>query len=104
MRREHELTEFNFGINFANLKTSKEEQSRLRKYLMQQQQKLNDYGYPYKFVANVHDEFQLEVPEEYADRVGVCVRNAIRQAGRDLGLRCPLDGEYMVGDSWAETH
>ena len=43
MRREHELTEFNYGINFANLKTSKDEQSRLRKYLMQQQQKLNDY-------------------------------------------------------------
>ena len=43
MRREHELSEFNFGINFSQLKTSKEQQSRLRKYLMQQQQKLNDY-------------------------------------------------------------
>ena len=43
MRREHELVEFNFGINFSQLKTSKEQQSRLRKYLMQQQQKLNDY-------------------------------------------------------------
>jgi DNA polymerase-1 len=76
----------------------------MKKALVIAEQKLNDYGYPYKFVANVHDEMQLEVPEEYADRVGACVRNAIRQAGRDLGLRCPLDGEYMVGDSWAETH
>ena len=66
--------------------------------------KLDGYGYPYKLVASVHDEYQFEVPEEYAHRVGVCVRNAIREAGRELELRCPLDGEYMVGDDWSMTH
>jgi DNA polymerase I len=66
--------------------------------------KLAAYGYPYKLVAQVHDEFQVEVPEEYAERVGVVFRNAIRQAGRDFEMRCPLDGEYQIGDSWAETH
>ena len=66
--------------------------------------KLASYGYPYKLVAQVHDEFQVEVPEEYAERVGVVFRNAIRQAGRDFEMRCPLDGEYQIGDSWAETH
>lgn len=66
--------------------------------------KLADYGYPYTLVAQVHDEFQVEVPEEYAERVGICFRNAIRQAGRDLGLRCPLDGEYQIGDNWSQTH
>jgi DNA polymerase I-like protein with 3'-5' exonuclease and polymerase domains len=76
----------------------------MKKALVLATEKLDAYGYPYKHVANVHDEFQLEVPEEYADRVGACVRNAIRQAGRDLGLRCPLDGEYMVGDNWSQTH
>lgn len=76
----------------------------MKKALVLATQKLDAYGYPYKHVANVHDEFQLEVPEQYADRVGACVRNAIREAGRELNLRCPLDGEYMVGDSWADTH
>ena len=66
--------------------------------------KLEDYGYPYKLVAQVHDEFQVEVPEQYADRVGKIFRNAIRQAGRDLELRCPTDGEYKIGSSWADTH
>ena len=66
--------------------------------------KLEDYGYPYTLVAQVHDEFQVEVPEEYAERVGICFRNAIRHAGRDLGLRCPLDGEYQIGDNWSQTH
>lgn len=67
-------------------------------------EKLQEYGYPYKLVAQVHDEFQVEVPEAYADRVGKVFRNAIRQAGRQLELRCPLDGEYQVGDTWADTH
>lgn len=67
-------------------------------------EKLAEYDYPYKLVAQVHDEFQVEVPEAYADRVGVVFRNAIRQAGRQLELRCPLDGEYQVGDTWADTH
>jgi DNA polymerase I len=66
--------------------------------------KLQSYGYPYKLVAQVHDEFQVEVPEDYADRVGVVFRNSIRDAGRYFDMRCPLDGEYNVGNTWAETH
>ena len=67
-------------------------------------QKLATYRYPYKLVAQVHDEFQVEVPEEYAQRVGAVFRNAIREAGRQLNLRCPLDGEFNIGNNWAETH
>ena len=67
-------------------------------------QKLATYGYPYKLVAQVHDEFQVEVPEEYAQQVGAVFRNAIREAGRTLELRCPLDGEYKIGTNWSETH
>lgn len=29
---------------------------------------------------------------------------AIRQAGETLQFNCPLDGEYKVGSSWADTH
>jgi DNA polymerase I-like protein with 3'-5' exonuclease and polymerase domains len=67
-------------------------------------EKLARYGYPYKLVAQVHDEFQVEVPEEYAQQVGAVFRNAIREAGRVLNLRCPLDGEYKIGINWSETH
>jgi hypothetical protein len=44
------------------------------------------------------------VPEEYAERVGAVFLNAKREAGRQLNLRCPLDGEFKVGNNWAETH
>ncbi len=59
---------------------------------------------PAKFVANVHDEWQIECPSELADKVGELAVDAIEQAGVTLGLRCPLTGEYKVGNNWKETH
>jgi len=61
-------------------------------------------GMDVKFVANVHDEFQVETTPEIADTVGNILVQAIIDAGPVLGLRCPLDGEYQVGKTWAETH
>lgn len=57
-----------------------------------------------KFVCNVHDEWQLEVHEDIADQVGQLGVEAIQQAGDVLKLRCALDGEYKIGNNWAETH
>jgi len=37
-------------------------------------------------------------------RVGELGVKSIRQAGVDLGMRIPMDAEYMVGNNWAETH
>jgi len=65
---------------------------------------LDKYAIPYKLVANVHDEFQIEVPENFADVVGKAAVRAIKNAGEVLDLRCPLDAEYNVGNNWAETH
>ena len=56
------------------------------------------------FVANVHDEWQMEVAQEDAERAGKMAVQAITEAGTALGLRCPLTGEYKVGLNWAETH
>ena len=56
------------------------------------------------FVANVHDEWQLEVDKDHGDMVGKLGVDAIKRAGDYYKLRCPLDGEYKVGTSWAETH
>tara|TARA_A100001015_G_scaffold278966_1_gene339665 strand:- start:169 stop:810 length:642 start_codon:yes stop_codon:yes gene_type:complete len=56
------------------------------------------------FVANVHDEWQIEAEETIADSVGNLGVEAIIQAGVELNLNCPLDGEYNVGSNWSETH
>ena len=56
------------------------------------------------FVANVHDEWQMEVLAKDAEAAGKMAVEAITEAGTALGLRCPLTGEYKVGLNWAETH
>ena len=58
----------------------------------------------YKFVANVHDEWQVEVEENRADEVGKLGVQSIADAGVVLNMRCPLSGEYRVGNNWKETH
>jgi DNA polymerase I-like protein with 3'-5' exonuclease and polymerase domains len=69
---------------------------------------LDDYatrwGLDYRFVGNVHDEFQVEVLEAHADRFGRLATDCIVAAGTHFKMRCPLAGDYKVGLSWAETH
>ena len=57
-----------------------------------------------KFVANIHDEWQIEACETVADHVGRLAVDSIIKAGEHFNLRCPMDGEYKVGDNWSETH
>ena len=56
------------------------------------------------FVANIHDEWQIEVAEKDAKEVGRLGVLAIKNAGIAFDMKCPLDGEYNVGDNWNETH
>lgn len=61
---------------------------------------------PAVFVNFVHDEWQTEVPDDddIAKYVGECQVSAIIQAGIDLNLNCPLNGETKIGYNWQETH
>ena len=62
------------------------------------------YNIDYKFVLNVHDEFQVEVRADQANQFGSLAVECIKRAGLDFKLNCPLDGEYKVGETWAQTH
>ena len=66
--------------------------------------KLKSAKIDYKFVANVHDEWQIEVEESRAEEAGKMGVDAIAEAGLVLNMRCPLTGEYNVGNNWKETH
>jgi DNA polymerase I-like protein with 3'-5' exonuclease and polymerase domains len=61
-------------------------------------------NWPVKYVANVHDEAQLECPKDIAEEVGKAFKESIIEAGEAYNLRCPLDGEYKIGRNWRETH
>ena len=70
----------------------------------------------HEFKANVHDEWQIECRAEDAEKVGIMGVQSIAQVVKELKvlddpepnpkkrLRCPLDGEYKIGDSWKMTH
>lgn len=53
---------------------------------------------------NVHDEFQDIVREDHALTVGEMAVQAIRDSAAPLRFNIPLDGEYKIGNNWAETH
>jgi DNA polymerase-1 len=58
----------------------------------------------HEFKANVHDEWQIECKEADAEKVGQFGVESIQEAGKILDMRCPLTGEYKVGNNWKETH
>lgn len=55
-------------------------------------------------VAVVHDEMQYDCAEDCAEEVGNILRRHIIEAGEYYKLCCPLDGEYVIGNNWLETH
>ena len=69
---------------------------------------LNEYGrlhsIDFKFVGNIHDEFQAEVKESQANNFGWLAVECIKAAGIKFNLKCPLDGQFKIGNTWAETH
>lgn len=76
----------------------------MKKALVLFYDKIKANKWPVKLVANVHDEFQFEVPEALADEAGKAAKMSIVEAGVFFNLRCPLDGEYKIGRNWRETH
>ena len=66
--------------------------------------KLKRNGIPFQLVGQIHDEFQIETPEHFGKAVGMTARQSIIDAGINLNMNCPLDGEYRIGTNWSETH
>ncbi|SPA50594.1 DNA polymerase [Cupriavidus taiwanensis] len=62
------------------------------------------HGKHWGYLANVHDECQMEVLPELAQEVGALFKDAITRAGEHFNFRCRLDGAYDVGANWHETH
>lgn len=60
--------------------------------------------YPYELHGNIHDEVQFSCAPEHAKELGEAFIRSLKLAGSILNFRCPVDGEYKVGNTWAETH
>ena len=49
------------------------------------------HGSDWAFVAHVHDEFQMEVRPQHTEVIRAAAVEAIKQAGKDLKLLCPME-------------
>lgn len=81
-----------------------------KQWLVEFTDEMKEQGYKegwdgdYCMCAWVHDEIQVAVREEIANKVGDIAVQTIRRVTDVLNFNCPLDGEYNIGDSWADTH
>ncbi|QDP68286.1 MAG: putative DNA polymerase [Prokaryotic dsDNA virus sp.] len=69
--------------------------------------KIRERGYKtndVSIVAFVHDEVQILVKKGLEDEIGAITKEAIKETELEFNFKCPLDSEYQVGSSWAETH
>lgn len=62
------------------------------------------WGKDWAMIAHVHDEFQLQVRKSIADEVAQVAVQAFVRAGDLFNWRCPLDGDFKIGNNWAECH
>jgi DNA polymerase I-like protein with 3'-5' exonuclease and polymerase domains len=67
-------------------------------------QRVQERGLDCLKVGDIHDEGQHDCAEGDAEEFGKLAVQAIRDAGEELNFSVPLDGDYKVGGTWAETH
>lgn len=63
-----------------------------------------DAPHPYELHGNIHDEVQFSCAPEHADELGKLFCSSLTKAGNAFQFRCRLDGEYNIGQTWADTH
>jgi DNA polymerase-1 len=62
------------------------------------------YGEDYGTVIWMHDEFNVEVKEEYAEIVARNAEESIAWAGRFYKIPCPHLGQAKIGRNWYDIH
>ena len=55
-------------------------------------------------MAFVHDEMQLSVKPEHAQKACELAKIAMKDVQARLAFRCELDCDTQIGNSWADTH
>jgi DNA polymerase I-like protein with 3'-5' exonuclease and polymerase domains len=58
----------------------------------------------YNFVANIHDEIQIEIFEKDKELVSKLGKESLIESGEYYNLKIKLDSEVNIGKNWYETH
>ena len=62
------------------------------------------YGIDWGMCCWYHDEFQAESHPDFAYVLGINMCNSISFAGRYLNIPVEMEGDFTIGQNWAETH
>ena len=73
-------------------------------WLCNMNKRISRTGIDAKLVASIHDEYQFEVSNKVINKFGQLTKDAMKDTEKQLQMRCPLDNEWKVGKTWAETH
>lgn len=97
VRCEAEHARINYKLQSAGAIVMKQASIFADRYIKQR-------GLDALLVGSIHDEGQLDTALKDTEEVGKLCVQAIIDAGEELNFRVPLDGDYKIGFSWAETH
>lgn len=61
-------------------------------------------GHEYAFSSWSHDEIQVAVRQDLAERAAEIMEEAAVLAGEYFNFNCPIAAESKIGDNWAQTH
>ena len=64
-------------------------------WLINMIKRINRTGVDAKLVASIHDDI---------NKFGQITKDAMKDTEKQLQMKCPLDSEWKVGKTWAETH
>jgi DNA polymerase I-like protein with 3'-5' exonuclease and polymerase domains len=57
-----------------------------------------------RLVASIHDEYQFEVHNKDIKEFCAITKTAMKESQEILHVKCPLDNQFKVGATWADTH
>ena len=57
-----------------------------------------------RIVGFIHDEILIEAPEHNAGQLLMAACRSFRETTTQFNLRCPMDGEGSIGETWYEVH
>jgi DNA polymerase I-like protein with 3'-5' exonuclease and polymerase domains len=66
--------------------------------------RISSYNIDARLVASIHDEYQFEVRKDHVEVFCTITKDAMKEAEKILKLKCPMDNDYKIGKTWAETH
>ena len=57
-----------------------------------------------QIVGNIHDEIQVEVREDQAEKFAKNLEALFISVGETIGMRLKMEGEAKIGNNWYDTH